>query len=70
MCQREGEKEKMMRNCKKEYRKILMIAFAWALLLAGNPVHAGARVKLSETYKMLTPGKLFYLKVKNTKKKL
>ena len=59
-----------MKNCSKNYRKMLMIVLAWTLLLAGNPMHAQARVKLSANYKILTPGKLFYLKVKNTKKKV
>ena len=48
----------------------MMIVLAWALLLSGSPVRAGGKVQLSETYKQLPPGKLFYLKVKNTNKKV
>ena len=55
-----------MKNCK----KLMMIVLAWALLLSGSPVRAGGKVQLSETYKQLPPGKLFYLKVKNTNKKV
>ena len=54
----------------KKSGKTMIIMLTWMLMLCLCPLSAQARIKLNKTKKIAVTGKLFYLKVKNTKKKV